>query len=188
MVFVAHCRISKYAGRMQPDLNLQQLYAQVRHARFCTRTAGLAHSVVSGATKPLLLQTALATIKKDVSVPEGAPGGMGAYRTALAASFLFKFLVKTSLLLAKGSEKATENGANGNNGHALPEQFAWIGDDERSAVSEAEQVVPKGVQFHAEAKPNKIVGQSERHRAAHLQACCHSFSTAFVAGSGNGHH
>ena len=118
-------------------------------------------------------------MQKDVTVAETAPGGMGAYRTALAASFLYKTLIATCLSLAgadaspgklNGASNGASNGAN--NGHAEsapPQQFAWIGDAERSAVVEAHPAELKGVQFFAEAKPNAIVGRPERHRAAHLQ-------------------
>jgi xanthine dehydrogenase/oxidase len=116
-------------------------------------------------------QAALAAVGEDVCVPEGAPGGMGAFRTALATSFLYKFLINASLRLAEGaSPGAASDGESGGGKGEVAEQFAWVGPAERSAVAAAPHVSPKGVQFRAEAAPQAIVGQSTRHRAAHLQA------------------
>ena len=43
---------------------------------------------------------ALAALAKDMPLPENVPGGMAAFRQALAAGFLFKFFVATSQQLA----------------------------------------------------------------------------------------
>lgn len=100
------------------------------------------------------MQSALEAVSQDITVPETAPGGMGAYRSALAKAFLFKFLVKSAAQLAQESEGPA------------PE---WLGDAERSAIEEAPHQAARGVQFHAEAQPDAIVGQSVKHRAADLQ-------------------
>ena len=108
-------------------------------------------------TTESLVQGALVKLHDDVAVSESAPGGMGAYRTALAASFLFKFLVHVALeVRALGGEGDDDT-------------HAWVGAEESSCVDEYVRPVPQGVQFHAEGKPNAIVGQSTQHRAADLQ-------------------
>ena len=103
---------------------------------------------------------------------------MGAFRTALAASFLYKFFLSACTSLADASSGAADSKAEGG-------QFGWLGTEERSALAAVAEGVPRGVQFHADAKPNEIVGQAERHRAAHLQARCFPFVWKFPAELGN---
>ena len=90
----------------------------------------------------------------DISVPESAPGGMGAYRSALVKAFLFKFLVQCSAQLAQ------------QNGAASAERLGKV---ERSAIAEVPHRPARGVQFHAKAQPDAVVGQAVKHRAADLQ-------------------
>lgn len=45
-----------------------------------------------------------AALAAELRVPDGAPGGQAEYRSALAASFLFKFFVHTSLALSAAAE------------------------------------------------------------------------------------
>src|SRR3546814_896670 len=42
---------------------------------------------------------ALTAIAQELALPENVPGGQPEYRTALSASFLFKFFIRTSLQL-----------------------------------------------------------------------------------------
>lgn len=90
-------------------------------------------------------------------MPEGAPGGMAAYRNSLVASFLFKACVATALQLRAALPQSSQRATLG-----------WAAEEE-SAVRDFERPPPRGVQFHAEAEPDAVVGQPVKHRAADLQ-------------------
>lgn len=94
---------------------------------------------------------------KEVGVPEGAPGGMHAFRNSLVASFLFKAYVAAALQLCAKLPHGLQRSA-----------MEWATDD-ASAVHEFERPPARGVQFYAEADPSEIVGQPVKHRAADLQ-------------------
>jgi hypothetical protein len=117
------------------------------------------------------VQGAVRELRRDVLVAETAPGGMGAYRTTLTQSLLFKFLVACSLSLMTLSHHAS--GAAAADGKAFLEQWDWIGAAEKSAVAQVASTPPKGVQFHADAREGALVGalvgQPVKHRAADLQ-------------------
>lgn len=106
-------------------------------------------------------QVALKSVREDVSVAEDAPGGMAAYRNTLARSFLFKALVATALHLRNDSENGTSKDA-----------LEWAVQEESAAV-ELHRPAPEGVQFHAAAEPDAVVGQALQHRAAdlHVRPC-----------------
>lgn len=113
------------------------------------------------------VQGAVRELRKDVVVAETAPGGMGAYRTTLTQSLLFKFLITCSLSLMTLSLHVSSLAAP--DGNAMLEQWEWIGAAEKSAVARGATTPPKGVQFHAEAQEGALVGQPLKHRAADLQ-------------------
>ena len=46
------------------------------------------------------VRAACAALRAELAVPDGAPGGQSEYRMALAASFLFKHFIATSIELA----------------------------------------------------------------------------------------
>jgi hypothetical protein len=102
------------------------------------------------------VQAALSQVGEEVCVAEGAPGGMAAFRNSLARSFLFKAYVRTALHLA--------GVASGGAAAAL----SWAKQEE-SAVAAAQRPPASGVQFHADAPPDAIVGEPRQHRAADLQ-------------------
>lgn len=85
-------------------------------------------------------------------MPEGAPGGMAAFRNSLVSTFLFKACVATALQVPHSST------------------LDWAAEEE-SAVRQFDRPPARGVQFHAEAEPDAIVGQPVKHRAADLQVC-----------------
>jgi CO dehydrogenase flavoprotein C-terminal domain len=122
------------------------------------RTASIVTSGVADMANRL--QAALSVLREDVAVAEDAPGGMGAYRSALTRSLLFKFLVTCGIELLAQGERDT----------AAPAHLSWVDGEARSAMSECERAPMRGVQFHADATPSKIVGQPVKHRAADLQA------------------
>jgi len=108
-------------------------------------------------------------------VPEGAPGGMASYRNSLVMSFLFKACVATALHLRTGNPQAQHHAA-----------LAWAVEEE-SAVHEFERPPARGVQFHAEAEPDAIVGQPVKHRAADLQVLFLSVPHALAACANRAH-
>lgn len=108
-------------------------------------------------------------------MPEGAPGGMASYRNSLVMSFLFKACVATALHLRTGNPQAQDHAA-----------LAWAVEEE-SAVHEFERPPARGVQFHAEAEPDAIVGQPVKHRAADLQVLFLSVPHALAACANRAH-
>lgn len=97
-----------------------------------------------------------------MNVPDGAPGGMSAYRNSLARSFLFKALVAAALHLRVTSDS-----------DAAKSTLDWALEEE-SAAQELHRPPAEGVQFHAAAEPEAIVGQPVQHRAADLQVRIYS--------------
>lgn len=102
-------------------------------------------------------QVALRSVSEDVCVPEGAPGGMAAYRNTLARSFLFKALVSAALHARSTSDCDAAKGA-----------LSWAVQEQSAAVP-LQRPPPAGVQFRAAAEPDAVVGQALQHRAADLQ-------------------
>ncbi len=49
-----------------------------------------------------VIQAALEAVRQDIAMADNAPGGKVEFRRSLAASFLFKFFVHTSLKLEVG--------------------------------------------------------------------------------------
>lgn len=82
---------------------------------------------------------------------------MAAFRNSLVMSFVFKACVATALQLRGASPQSPNSTA-----------LAWA-NEEASAVQDLQRPPARGVQFHAEAEPDAIVGQPVKHRAADLQ-------------------
>jgi len=105
------------------------------------------------------LSGAMAAIKKELSLPADAPGGMAEYRTALAAGFFYKFFLST---LAEQSS-----------GDLPPEvNFALSACTEHNTRNYTRPPA-RGLQ-HAGAKAaahdgKEVAGSSEQHKSALLQ-------------------
>lgn len=123
---------------------------------------------------------ALTSIVQELALPENVPGGQPEYRTALSASFLFKFFVRTSLQL-----QAVLLGMEGNNLPPAPviaptEQSAaesFITSDKVPTRGEQSYAVREGGLQHAHPVPHAPsddtdrgpVGQPSMHKSAFLQ-------------------
>jgi xanthine dehydrogenase/oxidase len=105
------------------------------------------------------LAAALAALREDVALAPDAPGGMPEFRAALAASFLFKFVVHAALELEKDAAAA------GGAPYAAP-----FPPKERCAAAPYARGPSSGVQVHAAAAFGDVLGAPARHAAADLQA------------------
>jgi xanthine dehydrogenase/oxidase len=106
------------------------------------------------------LTAALVALREDVSLAPDAPGGMPEFRAALAASFLFKFVVHAALELEKDAA-----GGGGGAPYAAP-----FPPEERCAAAPYARGPSSGVQVHAAAAFGDVLGAPARHAAADLQA------------------
>ncbi|KAJ9512823.1 hypothetical protein QJQ45_029028 [Haematococcus lacustris] len=102
------------------------------------------------------LTGALEAVRNDVVISDSAPGGKVEYRRALAASFIFKFFAHVATLMDQDSQTSFKPD--------LPDGL-------RSAAKVYDRPHAHGVQFHADALPNDVVGQPYQHMAADLQVC-----------------
>ncbi|GFH18706.1 uncharacterized protein HaLaN_15554, partial [Haematococcus lacustris] len=102
------------------------------------------------------LTAALEAVRSDVVIADSAPGGKVEYRRALAASFIFKFFAHVATLMDQDSQTSFKPD--------LPDGL-------RSAAKVYDRPHAHGVQFHADALPNDVVGQPYQHMAADLQVC-----------------
>eukprot|EP00892_Ulva_mutabilis_P007836 jgi/Ulvmu1/5424/UM022_0219.1 len=110
--------------------------------------------------KPLTKDTAMEAARaaaNEVAVPEGAPGGMAAFRNSLVMSFVYKACVAAALQLRSAAPQSPHCAG-----------LEWVTEEE-SAVREVQRPPARGVQFHAEAEADAVVGQPVKHRAADLQ-------------------
>lgn len=111
--------------------------------------------------KPLtddLVEAALASVAKEISVPDNAPGGRAAFRRMLVASFLRKGLAHASKALEKDSSCSS---------FAPYRSQLGLG---TSQLAEGFNRGPsKGIQYFSASGPDDIVGTPAQHASAELQ-------------------
>ena len=106
------------------------------------------------------LEAGLAALPSDVSLPPDAPGGMAAYRTTLAASFLARFIAATHAALDADAVAA--------GGARPPPLDAALAD---AATGLPPRPPPSGLQYYdASTTDGAIIGDAIPHRAAAAQA------------------